>query len=260
MSDMTGLEWLQNASEKVFRTTGNAALRDLQNDPEGKQLSQLVQNAHQLTDSVVREVVEFGPVTQRPACCEGCTACCYLHVVATPMEVIAASTAIHERLSPSHIEEVEVRIERHIEQSAGIDGPTRRTMRLPCPLLDNGRCMIYAVRPISCRGWNSLDRSVCDADLAAPALGTKTPANLGQYVLAGRVAEGLAAAGHSLGLESQQVDFVRGLQIALKDPSGTAAAWRAGDEVFNNAENNRVYPDPATAEQKTNRMNLWNSL
>ena len=80
-------DWIRKASDQVFRSVGMAAKRDLQKDPSGTQISQLVMQAQQLTDSIIRETVEYGPKDRRPACAEGCSACCHLHVVAHPMEV-----------------------------------------------------------------------------------------------------------------------------------------------------------------------------
>src|SRR5690242_19292114 len=126
-------------------------------------------------------------------------------------------------------------MQAHIDGTEGLTAEQRRQLRLPCPLLVEGRCSVYAVRPLSCRGWNSLDRGLCDADLADPSRGTAARLNLRQYVLAGRAAEGLAAEAHARGIEHRRLDLVRGLQKALADPNGTERSWRTGDDVFREA-------------------------
>lgn len=260
LNDPTADGRLPDAAEKVFRTVGNAARQDLQHDHHGARIHELVQHAQQLTDAVIREVVEASPTARRPACCEGCAACCHLHIVVTSVEVLAIAAHMHDQMTSENLADVRERIDGHIEQTDGLDASARRQIRPACPLLESGRCAIYSVRPISCRGWNSLDRSVCDADIANPEANAKTPVNLGQYVLAGRVVEGLAAASHSMRLENRPLDFARGLRIALDDPAKTAMAWRAGTDVFAEAVNERVFPGSRDFDEERARTSLWNSL
>jgi hypothetical protein len=213
-----------------------------------------------MTDSIIRQVIEMEPEAQRPVCCEGCTACCHLHVVATPVEVLATAEYIIDQMRPAQVAEVLQRIELHIELTEGMDAIARRSVRPVCPLLESGRCMVYSVRPISCRGWNSLDRSVCDADLANPSANVSAPVNLRQYVLAGRVAESLSAASHSLGLEARPLDFVRGLRIALNDLQTAVEGWRTGTDVFAAAVNENVFHEPPDPERDQARNELWSTL
>ena len=166
MNGRTGKEWLSLAADKVFRSAGLASLQTLQSDVNGVHLEELVQHAHALTDSLAKEVHEIGPVAERPVCCEGCAACCYLHVVATPVEVLAIAKVMVKSMSPAAINDVRDRLDDHIEATEGLDASQRQKIRIACPLLEAGKCMIYSHRPISCRGWNSWNRSTCDADFA----------------------------------------------------------------------------------------------
>ncbi len=260
MNELDSNDWFRNASDQVFRAVGTAAKKDLQQDSYGTQISQLVQKAQLLTDSIIRDTVEYGPINHHPVCAEGCNACCHLHVVAHPMEVIAVAEHLHRTTTREELGEIQQRINQHIDQTNGQNAEARRSIRPACPLLKDGRCEIYSVRPIACRGWNSLDRNICDADLADPSLKAATPVNLGQYVMAGRVAEGLAAASFSLSLESHAIDFVRGLRIALEDPELSARLWRGRGDVFSAAVNDTVFPGSQNVEEEDARLSLWNSL
>ncbi len=250
---------LRNAAEIVLRTTHSATRQELENGSSDQTVQSIIANAHQLTDSIIREVVESVPPVQRPVCCEGCSACCYLHVVATPLEVLAAAQWISKNMSPEDLALLKSRIDEQIERTTGINAVQRRQIRPPCPLLVAGRCSIYSIRPTTCRGWNSLDRSVCDTDLLNPTANITAPVNLGQYILAGRVAEGLNSASASLGLEAHQLDFVRGLKIALVDPARAAKDWRAGVDIFSDAVNQRVFPDQTSHDEEQTRNTVWKS-
>jgi hypothetical protein len=190
----------------------------------------------------------------------GCTACCHLHVVALPSEVLAIAKHVAREFSDEAREALRQRMNTHIDATHGLDAEQRRNLRLACPLLVEDRCSVYPVRPISCRGWNSLDRGLCDADLADPSRGIGARLNLTQYVLAGRVAEGLAAASHALGLEHRRLDLVRGLQTALADVGTAERAWRAGADVFGEAVNDEVFHGPRDPEQDRARARLWSQL
>jgi hypothetical protein len=253
-------EWLQSAANTVFRAAGTTARQKIQNDRDGSSLFSLVQQAQQYTDALVSQVVEQGPASYRPACHSDCAACCYLHVVVTPLEVLAIAASVRKEWNAERLGELDRRIHDHIDQTSGMDAAVRRQIRPPCPFLTGQRCDIYSIRPLSCRGWNSLDQRVCDSDFDNPTQGTSTPVNIHQYVLVQRVVEGLAAAGHSHGLESQSLDFVRGLKIALSDPEAAARSWRNGDPVFADARNDTVFAAPRDPEEEAARRELWNSL
>jgi hypothetical protein len=246
MIDPTSQEWIGQASEIVLRSASSAALNDLQNDPAGNSLSQLMHNAQRLADSVIREVVEHSPESIRPVCCEGCTACCYLHVVASPLEVLECARFLKSHQSDEVISRIADRIEHHISMTEGLDAAERRNLRIVCPLLEEGKCLAYSARPISCRGWNSLDRSICDADLQNPSAMLNAPVNLAQHILANRVTEGLNTACEQCGTESQPLDFVRGLRIAMEDTESISSRWRQGEPVFHSAVNENVFPEASS--------------
>src|SRR5574340_1508319 len=80
---------------------------------------------------------EFG---EHLACHRGCDGCCR-HLSLFWVEGVALAAALAE-LSP--------------EESAPIRERARATSAEgPCPLLENGRCLLYAALPIICRthGW-----------------------------------------------------------------------------------------------------------
>lgn len=96
------------------------------------------------------------------ACRAGCSSCCVLNVAVLLPEaaVIAAwleqQTPVNDReLLLPRLREQAVRV-RWMEDSERIH---RHTV---CPFLDQaGRCDIYPVRPLVCRGVTSLDRDDC---------------------------------------------------------------------------------------------------
>ncbi len=198
--------------------------------------------------------------TEQPACRRGCTSCCHLHVGALAPEAIAIATALRQALTAGGLGRLSERIDDHIARTNGTDASGRRGLRLPCPLLDEqGDCLAYHARPLSCRGWNSLDAALCEADLRDPSRDNPARLNLTQYVLVGRILEGLSAGSHALGRDHRRLDLVRALDILLKDDEA-ANRWLQGSDVFEGAANERVFPDPDDAKSIDARQKLWNSL
>ena len=103
------------------------------------------------------------------ACRPGCAHCCYQAVGVSPPEVFA----IHEHLlatrSPAEMEAVATRIRAADDRTRPLSPDDRQSPDLPCPFLDESRCTIYEVRPLACRGANSLDASACERTLHDPA-------------------------------------------------------------------------------------------
>ena len=70
------------------------------------------------------------------ACCPGCAGCCR-HISIFPVEGIALAAALR------NLPAVEASRIRELARLSPSDAP--------CPLLEEGRCLLYAARPIICR-------------------------------------------------------------------------------------------------------------
>ena len=107
----------------------------------------------------------YGP----PTCARGCHACCYEPAYVEMQEIELALS----KLSPAQLEEVKIATADWYEKAAaaGIldlsEPPVvmYRALRLACPLLKDGECMVYADRPLACRAHFAIGpRERCDVD------------------------------------------------------------------------------------------------
>ena len=233
---------LAAAADHVLRTEEDAARGVFEGDPTPRGALALAERAHLVADEATRFAAENSPDEFRPACRRGCSACCHLHTVAYAPEVLAIVSLVNARFTPSERHSLLDRVRGHNAATLGMDAAARRLVRLPCPLLVEGDCSAHPARPVSCRGWNSLDASRCDHDLNAPQDETEAVLNFAQYVLNGQVAAGLSAGLFACGVEHRPLDLVRALEVALADES-SHASWAAGGDPFASAVNAEAFPD-----------------
>jgi hypothetical protein len=206
-----------------------AALRILGAWGGEQAVESMAQDARDHADRIAaraKELIPPGPI----ACREGCTFCCYLRVLVTIPEVLSIAAHLRATRNPAKLAGIRERIATHRGRVAA----DPRNSRAPCPLLEEDRCSVYDLRPMSCRGWNSLDVRGCEAHHIDPRRGVRVPVYGPQYEIHLLVQEGLSAGLAAAGLESERIELVAGLEIALEDERA-GERWLAGESVFTRA-------------------------
>jgi Fe-S-cluster containining protein len=161
------------------------------------------------------------------ACQRGCSYCCHGYVSATAPQIFAAAEAI--RTHALSFEAACDRIRATATRVSGLDWRTRISLREPCPLLADGACSIYSVRPLACRGYVSLSVAACkraydeltDDVLIPPAYASVRSA----------LESALRAALKACGLPAVSYELTAALAQALDGPDAEAR-WLEGDAVF----------------------------
>jgi Fe-S-cluster containining protein len=166
--------------------------------------------------------IEALPSKAQHACAPGCDFCCYLPVDVLAPEAFRIAAHLEQTCSPEVLATLVYRL--------GVQGQHDFGVR-PCVFLANGRCSIYEVRPIVCRGYNSLSKERCEAyhhDASVDLKGTKDR-------VAGRLAEamedGVVAGLEALGLDAQWYELPSAVLRALETTDGPAR-WARGETVF----------------------------
>lgn len=170
------------------------------------------------------------------ACKAGCGWCCHQQVGLSVPE--AVRIAVHIRTLPEAEGTAMTQRLRHVaEKTKGMDTLDWARSRTACPFLGaDGNCMIYAVRPLRCRGAYSVDVDFCIAchdDLESmrarmqagelQAVFLDTPERIYDSALAG-VLQALRK-GAPKALVSLEMS---GAVLALLDQSRLAERWLAG--------------------------------
>lgn len=102
------------------------------------------------------------------ACKSGCDHCCYQSVGVTAPEALAIADHLRRTLTEDELAAVAAHVSKCHAETAGLTAEERFSPEHPCPFLRSARCSIYEVRPLSCRGMNSLDADECSTRLRDP--------------------------------------------------------------------------------------------
>ena len=181
--------------------------------------------------AIVRE--EYRPPL---ACGDRCWyCCCKPNVLVSIPELVRILRHVEAVFSPEALAALRQRSRGYEAQVAGrrLDDPIDESV--PCPLLVDGRCSVYDIRPLVCRGYNSTDVEACrrghrTGGALVPIFAMLRDVTDGATVGAGQQ---LAATG----LDSSVLDLGLALNAALSCERDFAAALVRGEVDLAAAEN-----------------------
>ena len=111
------------------------------------------------------------------ACAAGCTFCCHQRVAVLPHEAVAVLRHLREQVPASDAERIEQRVHGNAQRIDQMTAEEHRRANLACALLVDGRCSVYAARPLACASYHSMSRARCEHAFNHPAaMGTASNA------------------------------------------------------------------------------------
>ena len=223
------------------------SLEILSGPPAAHSTVELARSINELTDRSIRQVHAACHDGHRVACRSGCTYCCMFPVAASAPEVLAIAAFVRERFDEERRAALDARVEANISATEGMDMSQRDRVRLDCPFLEAGKCTVYEVRPVACRGYSSYSVEDCREDYEHPGTGVEVHTNGLRELVFGAIREGLAIACKSASVEHRLLELVRAYKIASGDPT-LAETWRSRPEAFEAATGASVFPGPWSDE------------
>jgi hypothetical protein len=188
------------------------------------------------------------------ACRAGCDHCCYQSVGVTAPEALVIFDHLSRTLSDPALARVAADVAAQRARTQGLSTAERFSPEHPCPFLDvaAGRCTIYAVRPLSCRGMNSLDAAACEKRLRDPvaraaflAEGVGGQSFMEPIRAFHAVSAGLQLGASELhGLDMRPLDLIGALDLLLNGPPSIPDDWIAGGSPFESAAGNDATDAP----------------
>jgi len=174
--------------------------------------------------SVEADLQEGGPI----ACRGGCADCCTIRVAATAPEILSVARKV--RALPQRVgREVMQKIVAADRATRELNQQQRMASRLICPLIENDHCVVYAVRPLACRGHASYDQDACREALEGGE--NEVPVSALHLTVRSLVQNALQAALRDAGLAWGVYELNQALRIALCDET-CERSWMAGVDVF----------------------------
>lgn len=172
-----------------------------------------------------------GEETRRAiACRKGCYFCCHVHVQTTIPDAILVATAIRD----GTVDDFSSQIRETASRIAGLDAGERYRQAIPCPMLKDGACGIYDVRPTACRAYLATDAGKCESSLAsARADGTPSPVESLAYPqqISAAINSGVLDGSGAAGLQNCAVELIEAIDLILREPAAVER-WLAGEAVF----------------------------
>jgi hypothetical protein len=225
---------------------------------EGHTLDRAVElgrNAMAGTSKIAEGALALAP-DRPPACQAGCAHCCHQAVGVSAPELFAIHAHLRATRTPAELDGTARRIRDADDKTRGMTAAERLSPALPCPFLVEERCSIYEVRPLACRGTNSLDATACERALRDPearaaflAGSFPLPCFLEPIRAFHAVAAGLQIALDELhGLQVLPLELTAAMRILLDNPETAPQQWLSGKDPFQPAQGGDNSQDPRIKE------------
>jgi len=153
------------------------------------------------------------------ACTSGCIYCCYNQIAITEPEALFIGMHLLETRDRQQLQDLEVKTRELVDKLKGKSwqdiGMARHTLQ--CLFLENGNCGIYPARPLSCRGWNSVNVNMCrESNLSENAL-TQIEHHAILREMAHAMQNGILHGSRALGLEAGYLLMGRAVLLLLEN-------------------------------------------
>ncbi|HSO89135.1 MAG TPA: YkgJ family cysteine cluster protein [Draconibacterium sp.] len=210
------MEINQKNIENAFYSDGyKLGMNVTVSDNDRKVLFESVSEMYAAIDNLIEGLSEFAEKqNQRIDCKKGCEWCCHQPVFALDYEL----EYLNDFISHNFSEEIQTGIKKRAENKNGKLSMLSETELLnskyPCPLLQNGTCMAYQARPMSCRIYLSSNVNSCLNFYHQPQSKTSIPALLNLSLRTGQMMnEGFKAALKTTGIKTREFRIEEKLSV-----------------------------------------------
>ncbi|MBF0624872.1 MAG: YkgJ family cysteine cluster protein [Magnetococcales bacterium] len=177
------------------------------------------------------------------ACAKGCAWCCTQRVALNPAEAFAIAWFMEDADFPAELRKnVAAECRRVWDHEDRLDSAERYATGLPCPFLDRETpaCLIYPVRPLSCRWYESMDDTACRTATAEAGGTLDIPLDPRIEPLARIVEQGLYQGLFPQGMRFNNSLIMTGALAIIWDDPTALARWCAGEDPFAQVRVERV--------------------
>lgn len=190
------------------------------------------QGALFLVDLLIRRFETDHDLPLAIVCQPGCSFCCFNQVEVTAPEALLVGHFIAARFSPAKVERLRTLLGELASFRAGLSKIHLAVRRRehPCPLLHDGYCAVYPVRPLTCRAMHAMDAGHCQTSLESGGL-IADQYYQHRHDLALAVSRGLQAGAAAAGCQNGVLNLATALQDFFATDEAPAR-WAAGERIF----------------------------
>jgi Fe-S-cluster containining protein len=153
------------------------------------------------------------------ACRAGCTWCCYFTVDVRAAEVFRILDFVEQSFTPEEKARVHAEVRANSVALRKLGENERVTRNVKCPLLNEGRCTVYATRPQSCRNYHATNVAGCRQSYEEPEnLDIDPDFAPGVYQAGGAHVEAFCTAMREAGYDVNAYELNCALDAALSEP------------------------------------------
>lgn len=181
-------------------------------------------------DEFAKEGFDHHP-NQPIACKKGCSFCCYIKVSISAYEIFPIVEYLKNNYSTTDTQQILSDAKNNSVQISKMSAKEQLLTNIKCPLLVNGICVSYPVRPLSCRSYHSTKLSNCEDMYEHPELdesSTETP-SIKMGLMA--ATKGINDAFTQSGYDSRIYDLSHALIEGIENPK-SFKRWRDKKTAF----------------------------
>jgi|SRR5579871_1452210 len=239
-----GVDLSANMDDQQWAVIGaTRVLIDTLDSRHPSRASNTAKRAHEVFETSLKT----NPSRQPIACAKGCAFCCHVSVTATAPEVFLAANALREKYK-GNLETILYRVQAADQKTRTLTSQERALRRIPCALLEDNACSIYAARPGACRGFVSTSAKACERGFNGEHnVQIDTP---GVWIaLRSAEKQALIAALTASDLLTRCYEFHHALRIALEKPDAELR-WLKGEDIFRDVAYERMGPETEAHNQR----------
>ncbi len=189
-------------------------------------IGDLLGSVEQMVNTMYANHPEITPRT----CHAGCHWCCGFKTLVFPFEIVRIVHFLNQTLPSVERDHLLRRIEKINTKTADMSLKQRARLKIFCPLLHNDACLVYPVRPISCRACLSTDEKKCKQAFYYPAKDRVERCSYSLNVY-GAIKNGLDLGLSACHIDNQYGELVSFLHQGFQAPN-LPAVWLQGRPVF----------------------------
>jgi hypothetical protein len=221
----SGMDLRANPSDQSWAViAATRTMYDILSGYGATRASQAAKWAHEFFETSLRK----NPSEHKIECAKGCAHCCKVSVSAMAPEIFHVVNTLRAQ-HRQDFDAVRARIRAAEGLTHGVSPMDRGRRKLPCALLVDNMCSVYAARPGPCRGMASTSLKACLTVFGGGEAGIPTPSVW--TALRDAHIQSLWAALSAAELPSEAYELNEAVTVALEQPDAEAR-WLKGEDVF----------------------------